>query len=335
MNRNIINLPLCIITLIALLLFIVPAQANDTTVFEMPRFDIEKTYKYNTMFDIFIPARNGKEAVLYWGEKNTIDGKEYYIFNLSKMGGGEEQYIGVDTENEFTELKRIRDLYSPITFMNLTYDPATLLIDYPLWVEKTWDRESVHFSGSVWMGNPVNIEGITMGSAKVVSEEDVAVPAGVVHTLVLETPTTSKTIINGHEIWMNNSQKIWLMENGFFAKRQLFHGGRLEEELELKSPVLAKVDIKPETLIIKSKGILTALIELPEHYNIADIDINTVVCEGAPAVEEYIENGKLIVKFQRMDLRKDLPTDKPILLTINGKLNDGTPFEGFDSVMVK
>ncbi|MFQ6062078.1 MAG: hypothetical protein ACE5J9_02755 [Methanosarcinales archaeon] len=36
---------------------------------------------------------------------------------------------------------------------------------------------------------------------------------------------------------MSKSQKIWLMENGFFAKRQLYMDGILQEELELKRPV--------------------------------------------------------------------------------------------------
>jgi len=40
---------------------------------------------------------------------------------------------------------------------------------------------------------------------------------------------------NGHEKTMNTSQKIWLMANGFFAKRMLYHEGMLWEILELEA----------------------------------------------------------------------------------------------------
>lgn len=46
----------------------------------------------------------------------------------------------------------------------------------------------------------------------------------------------------------------------------------------------ATIRIEPEILNIKSKGVFTAFIELPEEYNVTDIGIDTVVCEGAKAV---------------------------------------------------
>jgi hypothetical protein len=35
-------------------------------------------------------------------------------------------------------IKRIDDRYGPITFMNLTFEPEYLFIDYPLYVGKTY-----------------------------------------------------------------------------------------------------------------------------------------------------------------------------------------------------
>lgn len=334
MNKRTINIlfGMIALTCAGFLSLASPAIAEHGTVFEMPDLDIEKTYSYNTTLDIFVPGRDGNEAVLHWGEKAIIDGNEYHLFNLSKMGGGEMQYLGMDVENKNITLKRIKDQFSIITFMDLTFDPATLIINYPLWVGKTWERKPAYFSGTVWMGHSVNIDGTAWGSARVIGEEEITVPAGVAHTLVLETSMNSRSIVNGREMWMNNTQKIWLMENGFFARRQLYHSGRLEEEFELKGPIIAKVDIEPETLNTKSNGKITAFIELQKPYDIANIDISSVYCNGARSVEADLEDGKLIVKFNRADLNAEKMTGDTALLTVNGRLKDGIMFEGFDTV---
>ena len=50
-------------------------------------------------------------------------------------------------------------------------------------------------------------------------------------------------------------------------------------------------EIKPETLNLKSKGNFTAFIWLLPGYDVADIDITTVECEGAPALRAEIIRG--------------------------------------------
>ncbi len=334
MNRNATKITICAIMCAVILSLTAPALASHKTIFEMPVFDVEKIYTYNTTFDIFVTGRNGKEAVLYWDEKKAIDGKDYYIFNLTKLGGGEMQFIGVDINKENVQLKGLKDYNETITFMNLSFDPETLITDYPLWVGKTWERRVVNFSGTVWMGHPVYVEGTTWGSAKVIGEEDITVPAGVAHTLLLETSMDSKIIFKGREMWMNTSQKIWLMENGFFAKRQLYHDGRLEEELELKGPILAEIDIKPEILNLRSWGKITASIELPDSLDVSDINLNTIELNGAKAVDTNIADDKLIVKFDRTDMRIAPAASNSVLLTLTGKFMDETLFEGFDTVEV-
>ena len=60
--------------------------------------------------------------------------------------------------------------------------------------------------------------------------------------------------------------------------------------------VVVDMDIKPETLNLKSKGVFTAFIELPERYGEEDVDIGTVECEGALAVKAMIaDDNRLIV----------------------------------------
>ena len=104
------------------------------------------------------------------------------------------------------------------------------------------------------------------------------------------------------------------------------------------NPIPANVTIKPETLNLTSKGEFTAFIRLPEPYNITDINISTVVCEGAPAVKGMVaDDNKYIAKFDREDLRKDLPTGDEVEMTVTGKVfyNGGyADFEGSDTIRV-
>jgi hypothetical protein len=98
----------------------------------------------------------------------------------------------------------------------------------------------------------------------------------------------------------------------------------------------ASVRIEPETLNLNASGVFTVFITLPEGYDVADIDVNTVECEGAPALSATIsatDNGTLVVKFDRADLRDDLPAGE-VEMTVTGKLTDGTRFEGSDTVRV-
>ena len=99
--------------------------------------------------------------------------------------------------------------------------------------------------------------------------------------------------------------------------------------------IKAKVDIKPETINLASKGKFTAFITLPEGFDVRDIDVGTVVIEGAHAVKSMIskENGgTLIAKFNTQDL-EDVHTGNAVKFTVTGKV-DGTEFEGSDTVKV-
>ena len=52
-----------------------------------------------------------------------------------------------------------------------------------------------------------------------------------------------------------------------------------------------EVNIKPETINLKSRGVFTAMITLPEGYDLRDWNLDDLSCEGAPAIK-----GKLVRK---------------------------------------
>ena len=97
----------------------------------------------------------------------------------------------------------------------------------------------------------------------------------------------------------------------------------------------AQIEIKPETLNLKSKGIVTVFINLPEPYDVEDIVIDTVECEGVIALSGQVTgNGKLIVKFDREELNPKLATGDPVTLAVTGFLTDGTFFWGTDDITI-
>lgn len=95
----------------------------------------------------------------------------------------------------------------------------------------------------------------------------------------------------------------------------------------------ASIDIDPDTLNLKAKGVFTAYITLPEDYSIEDIDGTTIECEGAQAIRTSIEDSVLVVKFNRKDL-VGVEAGEEVTLTVTGELTDGTFFAGSDTVKV-
>ena len=120
--------------------------------------------------------------------------------------------------------------------------------------------------------------------------------------------------------------------------------------LSVTNPIIqATLDINPNTLNLNSKGRwITAYIELPEGYDVADIDIDTVLlddtvlAEPAPAkIGDYDADGigDLMVKFDRQEVIDELEWDwgttysDEITITLN--LDDGTTAEGSDTIKIR
>ena len=102
-------------------------------------------------------------------------------------------------------------------------------------------------------------------------------------------------------------------------------------------PIAATVQILPGILNLKSQGKFTAFITLPENlpkgYQIEDVDISTVKCNGASAVSGKINRDTLIAKFDVGDLA-DVSAGREVTFTITGEFNYGIPFKGSDTIRV-
>ena len=121
------------------------------------------------------------------------------------------------------------------------------------------------------------------------------------------------------------------------------------------------VDINPKTLNLKSNGTwITVYIELPEGYDVEDINVSTVLLENIvpaetnpkygfaknPVIKDRDGDGipELMVKFDRQAVIDCIlpklnhmappPAKNYVDLKITGKLIDGTEFYGIGTIRV-
>jgi len=124
----------------------------------------------------------------------------------------------------------------------------------------------------------------------------------------------------------------------------------------LPPAVSAMVNLDPDTLNLKSKGEwITGYIELPEGYEVNDINVSSILLNNTIPVDpsaptdygDYDGDGvsDLMVKFDRAEviscILANINMSKlieerflTITLTITGELDDGTSFQGSDTITI-
>jgi hypothetical protein len=105
------------------------------------------------------------------------------------------------------------------------------------------------------------------------------------------------------------------------------------------------IDIDPNSLNRKSKGKwITCYIEMDENgCDVGDIDVSSILLNNSiPAaskptgIGDHDDDGisDLMVKFSRNAVIQLVSPGTSVTLTVSGSLNDGTEFEGNDSIKV-
>jgi hypothetical protein len=115
-------------------------------------------------------------------------------------------------------------------------------------------------------------------------------------------------------------------------------GGRIDMgAYEYAPAILAEARIVPRTINLASKGKwISTKIRLPESYNVADIDPDSVLIDGKiQAVSLNIDEQEQIAtaRFRREDVKPVLEACQ-VELTITGQLTNGTIFKASDVVRV-
>ena len=139
----------------------------------------------------------------------------------------------------------------------------------------------------------------------------------------------------------------WVVPGVGFVKQVNDWVGNPPATMELVDVIIpADIDINPDTLNLQSKGKwITCYIRLPEGYDVADIDTESILLKGEVAnggvtpkrcrVHKAKKKAKkmLIVRFYRSEVQAIVEPGE-VELTVSGELTDGTKFEGTDTITV-
>ncbi len=130
--------------------------------------------------------------------------------------------------------------------------------------------------------------------------------------------------------------------DGVFEKTITSDNELTHDEFMLQTET--ELDIDPDTLNINSTGKwITCYIELPENYNVSEINISTILLNNSIFAETHPTNISdydndsildIMVKFDRQDIINILELGDSVEIIVSGKFFDETKFEGADYIKV-
>ena len=189
----------------------------------------------NITFDAMIPDNVGKNATIdFFKSTEVIDNVTYFVVNRTKPIGGTKWCVGLDVVNEDTIMKRVVTEVGPGVEANLTFDPAFVMFDFPLWVGKTWTT-TINVTGRMIVnetGVVIPIDSVAVVSGEVTDEVDLTVPYGTIPCLVVEINCSYEVM--GQPTSALEKHWVSQMDQGIlFSKSQSYLNGILMGEFEL------------------------------------------------------------------------------------------------------
>ena len=192
--------------------------------------------------------------------------------------------------------------------IDFTTGPAfyfSILVATNAWDDATYDY--LHVTAYDSAGNPIGDSGGALPN----------IHTGTMTQLTIETPGMAYVIVTDH--------------GGYWWIDDLVWG----------STIFATINFDPDTLNQKSMGKwVTVYIDFPGTTNVNEIDVDTILLNGVlgRAIDSPTDISDddqiLMVKFDRAALIGLVDSDPNVQITISGELNDGTPFEGSDTISV-
>ena len=206
----------------------------EKTVIHFPTFPA-MTYISNISVDANVLDNVGKNATTeQFTSTEEIDNETYYVVNTTKPVGSTKMYVGVDVVNEYLTMKRrVREREPGVEVANLTFDPAFVSRDFPLWVGKNWTT-TTNVTGMLVnrTGAEILIDTNAVVSGAVTDEVNLTVPYGTIHCLVVEVNVNlqNPSVSFLTRYWMGYDETNEMI---IIPKSQRYSNENLMEELEL------------------------------------------------------------------------------------------------------
>lgn len=123
------------------------------------------------------------------------------------------------------------------------------------------------------------------------------------------------------------------------SSTSLIASGLLADELVAgvwNGAISVATSIKPNALRSGHSSQFSSIVVFPEGYEAAEVDVSTIRCEGAHALDSILHpDGRTIaILYNSSDLRDNLSCGFSVPFTVSGQLLDGSTFEGSDTVAV-
>jgi hypothetical protein len=103
-----------------------------------------------------------------------------------------------------------------------------------------------------------------------------------------------------------------------------------------QSYIPVAVLVKPNVFLRGHTSQFGSIVVFPIGYKVADVNVSSVKCEGARAVESIVLPDERAIAFLHNtdELRHDLPCGLLLSLNLTGRLFDGSTFGGTDTVAI-